>query len=73
MPDCRAPTRPPRDRLVKISEVMDMTGLGRTMIYRLMRESDFPKQYKPGGYSSRWSENEVRKWIDAARRMPKAA
>lgn len=52
-------------RLLKLGEVIDLVGLGRTMIYRLIREGDFPAPFKPGGYSSRWSEDEVRAWIKA--------
>lgn len=56
-----------RDRLLRMSEVIEMTGIGKTMIYRLIQQDRFPKQFKPGGYSSRWSEAEVRAWIEAQR------
>lgn len=51
------------DRLLKLSQVMEIVGLGRTMVYRLIREGKFPAPYKPGGYSSRWSENDIREWL----------
>ncbi len=51
------------DRLIKLSEVCELTGLGKTMIYRLVRPGMFPQQYKPGGASSRWSAAEVQAWI----------
>jgi prophage regulatory protein len=56
------------DRLIRLSDVIEMTGIGKTMIYRLIQEDRFPKQFKPGGYSSRWSETEVRQWVEQQRR-----
>jgi prophage regulatory protein len=55
------------DRLLRLCDVIEMTGIRKTMIYRLIAEGRFPKQFKPGGYSSRWSEAEVRAWIEAQR------
>jgi hypothetical protein len=40
------------DRLLPIDAVMQMAGIGETLIYRLMREGKFPKSCKPGGPSS---------------------
>jgi prophage regulatory protein len=51
------------DRLVMLRVVEDIVGLKRTRIYKLIRESDFPPPYKPGGVGSRWSEAEVRAWV----------
>lgn len=50
------------DRLLPISVVMEIAGIGKTMIYRKMREGTFPKCCKPGGASTRWSEREVTAW-----------
>jgi len=58
---------PTDDRLLRLSEVTDLTGLGKTMIYRLIREGRFPRQFKPGGYASRWSEKEVLDWVRSSR------
>lgn len=52
------------DRLLPISVVMEIAGIGKTMIYRKMREGTFPKCCKPGGASTRWSEREVVEWKD---------
>jgi len=54
-------------RLLRMGEVMEMTGLSRRMIYRLVEQDRFPQQYKPGGWASRWSEAEVRAWIEQQR------
>jgi prophage regulatory protein len=51
------------DRFLRIIEVMSITGLSRSGIYRAIRESDFPKQMKIG-FSSRWSLAEVAGWME---------
>lgn len=51
------------DRLIKLPEVMQIVGLGKTMIYRKVRQHSFPQPFKPTGGSTRWSEREVREWI----------
>ena len=56
------------DRLVMLKVVEDIVGLKRTRIYKLIRESDFPPPYKPGGAGSRWSEAEVRQWLERMKR-----
>jgi prophage regulatory protein len=53
-----------RDRLIRIDEVMRRVGLGKTMIYRLIRRNAFPAPYKPSQSASRWSEREIIGWID---------
>lgn len=50
------------DRLIPLAVVMEIAGIGKTMIYKLMRDGKFPKSCKPGGASTRWSENEVKAW-----------
>lgn len=52
------------DRLIPLDAVMQIAGIGKTMIYRKMREGTFPKACKPGGASTRWSENEIKAWRD---------
>lgn len=51
------------DRLIMLDAVESIVGLKRTRIYKLIRESDFPAPYKPGGSGSRWSEVEVLAWV----------
>ncbi len=55
------------DQALKLDEVKAIVGLGKTMIYRLERAGKFPQRFKPGGWSSRWSEREVRAWWEAQR------
>lgn len=52
------------DRLIRIDEVKRRVGLGKTMIYQLIKEGRFPAPYKISPFASRWSDREVKTWID---------
>lgn len=60
------------DRLLRMSQVTEMTGLSRAMIYRLIKQGRFPQQFKPGGYASRWSEREIVNWVHESRQTSEA-
>lgn len=60
------------DRLLRLKEVTELTGLSKAYIYRLMKAGRFPQQFKPGGYASRWSEREVVDWRESQREKDKA-
>lgn len=59
------------DRLLRLEQVKEIVGLGKTLIYRLVGAGEFPAPYKPVGTVARWSENEVNSWLAAcaARRV----
>ena len=52
------------ERLMKLDEVCRRVGLGKTMIYAMIKEGRFPRPYKISPFASRWSEQEVVAWID---------
>ena len=51
------------DRLLRLSEVQTRTALGRTTIYRKMREGTFPEPLKIGARAVRWPESEIEAWL----------
>ncbi len=51
------------DRLLRLDEVAARTGLGRTTIYRKMREGSFPEPLKIGARAVRWPESEIEEWL----------
>ena len=65
----------PQKRLIRLPEVMNRTGYGRTSIYRKMEDGSFPRSVKLGGpledpnaFDSRavaWIEHEVDQWIES--------
>ena len=53
------------DRLLRLSAVQTRTALGRSTIYRLMRNGDFPEPLKIGARAVRWRESEIEEWLAA--------
>jgi prophage regulatory protein len=53
-------------RLIRIGQVMSLTGLSRSYIYALSGEGRFPKSISlvPGGTSRAWVESEISGWIN---------
>lgn len=58
-----APTPPPPIRLLRLAQVLEQTGLGRTSIYNFIKNRDFPRPISLGSRASRWVEQEVQSWI----------
>jgi prophage regulatory protein len=52
-------------RLLRLPEVIKLTGLKHDSIYRLGREGAFPRPRKLSTCASAWREDEVRTWIDS--------
>ena len=54
------------NRLIRIREVMDLTGLSRSYIYALAADGRFVKSISlvPGGTSRAWVFTEVQDWLD---------
>jgi len=53
-----------QDRIIRITEVMAITGLSRSGIYAAIKEDTFPAQLKLSVRSSGWLESEVIAWRD---------
>lgn len=52
-----------KDKIIRLNEVMDMTGLSRSTIYRMMEKGDFPKSTPLGERAIGWSMSEVQEWV----------
>ncbi len=57
----RTPDLPPR--LMRADDVVTLTGLAKSTIYRLMSISQFPAAVKIGPRAVRWRVEEVQAWI----------
>ena len=44
---------------------MELTGLGRRQVYRLMNAGKFPKPKKPSNRVSLWFTDEIQSWMDS--------
>ncbi|EKO3965103.1 AlpA family transcriptional regulator [Vibrio fluvialis] len=53
-------------RFLRLKEVMSLTGLGRSTIYKFMTdETDFPKSVPLGGRAVAWVESEIEEWMES--------
>ena len=55
-------------RVVRLPEVLEITGLSRTTIWRRERDGSFPSPFRLGGEHARavgWWEQDIYDWIDS--------
>ena len=50
-------------RLLKLKDVIELSGLSRSSVYALAQHNKFPKPLKLSERSSAWVEDEIKKWI----------
>lgn len=60
-----APVKPYRDRLLRLSDVQFLTGLGRSSIYAAIAQGTFPSAVNVTDHAVAWRESEVDAWIAA--------
>ena len=53
------------NRLLRLPQVLERTGLSRSMVYLLESQGRFPGRVKVGARAVAWPEDEVERWIDA--------
>ena len=51
-------------RLIRMKEVMHLTGLSRPSVYRLMKDGTFPNSIDLGERSVARVDDEVHEWVD---------
>ena len=56
------------DRLLRLREMIVLTGYSRSSIYRKMRDGSFPQALKIGARAVRWQESEIVAWRAACPR-----
>ena len=57
------------DRLLRRSEVEQLTGLSCSSIYRLMSDGQFPRPKRIAPQAVRWLLSEIQRWIADAPRV----
>ena len=62
-------------RILRLAQVIDMTGLGKTKIYELQAQGCFPRSVRITTHSVGWVEQEVQAWLSSrlAERKPASA
>lgn len=51
------------NKLIRIKDVMDRTGLARSTVYKYISLGQFPQPIKLGTRAVAWVEREVEAWI----------
>ncbi|MGV0909573.1 helix-turn-helix transcriptional regulator [Martelella sp. FOR1707] len=54
-----------KNRLIKISEVVDRVGLSRRSVYNQIARGEFPRPVRLGAQSVAWPEAEIDAWVGA--------
>jgi prophage regulatory protein len=59
-------------RILRLAQVIDVTGLGKTKLYELQAQGRFPMSVRITAHSVGWVEQEVQAWLSArlAERKP---
>ena len=58
-------------RLMKLPEVLHVTALSRSTVYRKMSSGDFPPQVRVGQRAVAWRERDVVEWLESRPRAPR--
>ena len=53
------------DRLLRRKEVEEITGLGRSSIYKYMQEGKFPQRVLVGPNAVRWKASDIAAWLES--------
>ena len=52
-----------KERLIRLKEVIETTGLSRSRIYQYINEDKFPASVSLGGRSIGFVESEIQLWV----------
>lgn len=52
-----------QDRYIRAAELIRMTGLSPSTIWRLEQEGEFPRRRKIGSSAIGWLESEIDDWL----------
>jgi prophage regulatory protein len=56
-------TEQPPDRILRLSAVLDRTGLTRATLYRKIQQGTFPRQVRIATRCAGWRESAIREWM----------
>lgn len=57
------------DQFLRLGEVMNITSLSRSSIYKRIGEGSFPAPVSIGGRAKRWLKTDIESWISQQIRM----
>lgn len=51
------------EMLIRLSDVLHLTSLSRSTLYRLVERGEFPEPVRSGKRIMRWRHSDVQKWM----------
>ena len=51
------------DRMLRIAQVIELTGLSRSTIYAMVKRGEFPENHPIGSRAVAWREGDVLEWL----------
>jgi prophage regulatory protein len=63
-PNPRSSSSVGQSRVLRLKEVCRVTGLGRSFIYQLQAQGQFPHSIRLGVRAVGWLEKDVQHWVD---------
>ncbi len=57
------------DRLLTTKETMEIASIGRTTLWKRVKEGAFPQPVPVSSNSNRWLHSEVMAWIEGLRKL----
>ena len=54
--------------ILRLPQVMQLVGLGRTTIYDMMEKGIFPRSISLGTRAIGWRVGDIRRWLEARRK-----
>ena len=52
------------ERLIRLPEILQITGLARSTIYKKLSEGRFPRPVNLGGRAVAWLSSDIENWIN---------
>ncbi len=52
------------DRVVRLTEVVHLSGLSKSAIYEMISKNQFPAPVRIGARSVGWRHSEIQQWIE---------
>lgn len=53
-----------QEQLIRLDQVLRITGLSKSSIYLFIKNSSFPKPIKIGKRAVAWKSSQIQNWID---------
>ena len=54
-----------KERLFRIGEVLEITGLSKSVLYEMVNRGDFPRPLRIGLRAVAWRQEDIQQWLDS--------